>query len=118
MIGGARPTTENHDTQLAYAAGLFDAKGGFIVDEHSGISLHIADEHYEAIIRVIFALGGGKYWHSHSGGHAMHHVEISDSLEVLEALEDMLPYLRDDRHRKNLHASLPRGHDRLASPGG
>jgi hypothetical protein len=23
----------------------------------------------------------------------MHHVEISDSLEVLEALEDMLPYL-------------------------
>ena len=93
MRGGARPTTENHDAHLAYAAGLFDAKGEFIADEHSGISLHIADEHYETITRVMFALNGGKYWHSHSGSHTMHHLEISHSLELLNALEDILPYL-------------------------
>jgi hypothetical protein len=85
--------TENDDAQLAYAAGLFDAKGEFIADQPSGISLHIADEHYEAIIRAMFALNGGKYWHSHSGSHTMHHLEISHSLELVDALEDMLPYL-------------------------
>jgi len=103
VIGGTRPTTENHDTQLAYAAGLFDATGEIIHEPNGDIALRIANTHYEAIIRVQFALGEGNYNHS---GHShqdingiwhhsptMHHLKIRGPLEVMYALEDLLPYL-------------------------
>jgi len=101
--GGARPTTENHETQLAYAAGLFDATGEIIHEPNGDIALHIANTHYEAVIRVQFALGEGEYNHSghiHRGingiwhhGPTVHHLRIRGRLEVMYALEDLLPYL-------------------------
>ena len=98
--GGTRTTSENSNGRLAYAAGLFDAKGE-ITEVDTGVMLHISDKHPETIRKIEAALGEGEY---HRENHftkdrsgkwqytPIHHFAITGLLPVIDALEGMLPY--------------------------
>jgi hypothetical protein len=81
------------EENLAYTAAFFDATGKILIDPTKGIALLFQAEHIDAMKRIQGALGEGKIWCRRLGVDRCFFLQISSELDVMFALEDMLPYL-------------------------